>query len=123
MILTDNSNKTMKLFIKNIEPTILNFLIKIFLYNERLNIMNISLDKYGFEKIKNNMINGVFDVEFHKLWKPFILKYINFHQKSLYSIVESKYEENSNFFMEYLKQNIERSSFNNIVMNFLENVL
>lgn len=123
IILSGDGETDIELFLKNIESNIFEFGIKLLLYNERLNIRNITLDKYGFNKIRNNMINGIFDVEFHNLWKPFILKYINFHQKSLYSTIQNKYSENSTFFIDYLKEHIETNDLDTIIMNLLERVL
>ena len=97
--------------------------IKLLLYNERLNIHDITLDKYGFLKIRNNLLNGIFSVEFEKLWKPFILKYINFYQKDIYNELLKKYNENNLFFYDFLYKYLEESELNFIITNLIEQLI
>ena len=123
MIFKDINIDILKKYFGDNEHNIKTCGIKLLLYNERLNIHNITLDSYGFLKIKNNLLNGIFNVEFERLWKPFILKYINFHQKDIYNELLKKYNEEKLFFYDFLYKYLEESDLNFIIINLIEQLI
>lgn len=99
------------------------FLKKILVFNEKLNIHKITLDKYGFNKIKINLLSGNFNKEFERLWKPFILRYFNFHYPEIYPIIEKKYKESIFYLKDYLTNNLDFLNFNTVLNFILEDIL
>lgn len=99
------------------------FLNKVLIYNEKINIHKITLDKYGFNKVKLNLLSGNFNKEFNILWKPFIYKYFNFHYSELLPLLENKYKEDSSYIKKYLFNNLEILDFNSILNFIVEDIL
>ena len=98
-------------------------LYNILCFNERLNIHQISLDKYGFKKLKNNLLFGNFEKQFEKLWIPFILRYFNFHNKDMFRLLQKKYVEDKNFFKVFLKNHLEDLDLESIITRIIEEIL
>lgn len=116
-------NDYSKIKLKNTKEELLAFLKRIICYNERLNIHKITLDKFGFNKIKINMLSGECNLVFNNLWKPFIFKYFNFHYPDIYSIIEEKYKDDPEYLKNYLKNNLENQDLNTIINYILEDIL
>ena len=99
------------------------FFYEILCFNEKLNIYNITLDKYGFKKIKINLIEHNFDEQYNKLWFPFIIRYFSFHYTDLLSIVEEKYSINKSFFKDFIKKNIKELDIETLINKLIEEIL
>lgn len=112
-----------KIKIRENEKKICCFFKRIICYNERLNIHSISLDKYGFLKVKNNLLSGNYNKLFDSLWKPFIFNYINFNYPEVYQPLGIKYEENKNYLYDDLKFNLDNYDIDNLLSKILEEIL
>lgn len=58
---------------------------KLICYNDKLNINTVSSNYLGFTCVYNNYMNGIKNVEFHKLIVPFIVNHIT--DKSIVSLI------------------------------------
>lgn len=115
-------NDYSKINVNNNEELIV-FFKKIICYNERLNIHKITLDKFGFEKIKINILAGDINITFESLWKPFIRKYFDFYYFELISSLQHKYNTEPTYLKDYLENNLEIQDLNSIINKIIEDIL
>lgn len=111
-------NKQYEFKITNIR----NFLINVLIYNEKINIHHITLDKYGFKKVKINLLAGDFNKCYNKYLENFVLKYFNFNYTDITSCLKDKISQD-NFLYKFTKNNIVNLNFNNFITKLIEEIL
>lgn len=74
---------------ENIDNLILNFLKKLLIYNDKLNVEKLPLNNFGFQILLKNYNNGIKQFEFHK-------RMIYFIKKMYKNIISNNFCVNSN---------------------------
>ncbi|ADO67068.1 hypothetical protein crov035 [Cafeteria roenbergensis virus] len=99
------------------------FLYNVLCFNERLCAHQITLDKYGFKKLKMNLLYGDFNHQFDKIWTSFILRYFDFHNKDVYSLLQKKYLTNKHFFKDFIKIHLEDLDLETVISKIIDEIL
>ena len=83
--------------LENLNDLCFNILLKIFGYNEKLNINNIPPNIFGFKLIMNRYYLGIKKIEFEKIVKPYITNLINNVIQIQYTFSSDEYKKLNNF--------------------------